>query len=572
MVILPVMAVTSCTDLSEQAYDRIDRTNVIQTAEDIRAVAMSPFGHAFWSVTRLPRLQENTADHWVTYTRCGSLWYEGGLFVRFHRHDWTQDDNDIHSAWNSFWIGISQINEALDLLEEVNPEAYGMTQDEYNTLIAGDKALRARYYIMLFDMFRNLPIHTSLIHTERNVETQVSPDRMFEFIEGELLALLDNPYVPVKQSLGGNGTKTMQWNKAGIASLLVRIYLNSEKWTGTARYDKCAEYAQKIIDGEYGPYRFSDKWDAVFDWDNDTSDEVIYAFESSLEHTHSHYMDMTYWWALCGDVNSKYFLSTVDGDPNMQYALAPGLDNDGNELSYDLGKPVRKFQKYPNDVRLKLYKNLPTGGREGMFLFGNIPNLKEGGNLRQGYGTSSESPLYIRDQAGFFYSETGISIDDKRSGVEYADMNSGWRQVKYPFYGDDFKDRRYASDFAEIRLAEIYYSLAECKLRAGDAAAAADLVNEVRSRYYPEEDWADYLYKGTKAPQGNVELTMNEMLDEWGREFLGEFRRRTDLCRFGRFDEAWWDKPSKGSDIYDIFPISRTALNGNPLLKQNPGY
>ncbi len=32
------------------------------------------------------------------------------------------------------------------------------------------------------------------------------------------------------------------------------------------------------------------------------------------------------------------------------------------------------------------------------------------------------------------------------------------------------------------------------------------------------------------------------MIDEWGIEFLGEGRRRTDLIRWDMFvTEAWWD-------------------------------
>ena len=43
-------------------------------------------------------------------------------------------------------------------------------------------------------------------------------------------------------------------------------------------------------------------------------------------------------------------------------------------------------------------------------------------------------------------------------------------------------------DIPVFRLAEAYYMLAECKLRAGDKAAAASLINTVRERYFPEGD------------------------------------------------------------------------------------
>ena len=65
---------------------------------------------------------------------------------------------------------------------------------------------------------------------------------------------------------------------------------------------------------------------------------------------------------------------------------------------------------------------------------------------------------------------------------------------------------------------------------------------------------------------------MEEMLDEWGREFLLEGRRRTDLIRFGRFGEAWWDKEADTDAHWELYPITRSALNQNKYLKQNPGY
>ena len=51
------------------------------------------------------------------------------------------------------------------------------------------------------------------------------------------------------------------------------------------------------------------------------------------------------------------------------------------------------------------------------------------------------------------------------------------------------------SDYALIRLPEIYYTLAECKFRAGDKEGAAKLLNAVRKRYYPEDKYEEYLYK-----------------------------------------------------------------------------
>jgi hypothetical protein len=88
----------------------------------------------------------------------------------------------------------------------------------------------------------------------------------------------------------------------------------------------------------------------------------------------------------------------------------------------------------------------------------------------------------------------------------------------------------------------------------------------VRARNYPPG--SPSLYN----PDGS-QLTDQEMLDEWGREFLVENRRRTDLIRWGVFSTGtWWDKQPDADNHTDIFPIGQNVLNVSPQLKQNPGY
>lgn len=86
---------------------------------------------------------------------------------------------------------------------------------------------------------------------------------------------------------------------------------------------------------------------------------------------------------------------------------------------------------------------------------------------------------------------------------------------------------------------------------------------------YPAENLKDVLY----TPEGKIRLDEKEMLDEWGREFFAESRRRIDLIRFGKFSSgSWWDKTPDADNHTEIFPIMRSVLNANPALKQNPGY
>jgi len=136
------------------------------------------------------------------------------------------------------------------------------------------------------------------------------------------------------------------------------------------------------------------------------------------------------------------------------------------------------------------------------------------------------------------------------------------RLVKFPWLSMSQNLFQFNSA-TEIRLAEMYYALAEVKFRSGDIAGAARLLDAVRERNFPEDKWAANSYENNLS-----RLTEDEFVDELGREFIGERHRRTDLVRWNRFNDAWWDK-AVDSDDRTVFPIPSQAINANPLLKPN---
>lgn len=286
--------------------------------------------------------------------------------------------------------------------------------------------------------------------------------------------------------------------------------------------------------------------------------------------THWQYDGDSYGWTVPAKAAS-YFDDTKSGvGHNTKYAASPSYDLDGNLYTYELGMPVQNFRKYPGDVRMKLYRNLGDSKREGMFLYGYLEYTdKETGKTKRLQAPEQPYDLYIRDAVGSFQSMAPDKWPSNKSSVLMnGDHNSGWHFVKYPFYSDD-DPNQLESDYTEIRLPEIIYSLAECKLRSGLKNDAAKLLNSVRKRNYPAENYDDVLY----SPEGNVRLDETEMLAEWGREFFAESRRRIDLVRFGKFNSGrWWDKTPDTDNHTAIFPITRTILNSNSILVQNPGY
>lgn len=208
-----------------------------------------------------------------------------------------------------------------------------------------------------------------------------------------------------------------------------------------------------------------------------------------------------------------------------------------------------------------------------MFLYGYLPYENDNGETEYVKSDNGAYTLYIRDQVGIFRDtppenptpSPSNGTPTPESGMAYGDQNSGWCLIKYPIYPSD-DPHKIESDYAMIRLAEIYYYLAEIKYNQGKAAEAARLLNHVRRRYYPEGSSSLY-------PEDGSQLTRQEILDEWGREFIGEGIRRQTLCRFGVYNTGiWWDKEPDSDDHTKWLPLSRSVLGANPKLKQNPGY
>ena len=558
----------SCTDLDETLYDQVGTQNYYNTKMDVIRATFRPFEHAFWSIQSRHVLNELPADQLITPTRDG-WWDDSGKWRRLHYHEWdVEDGGDAQTEWNGCFQGIMQCNYVIEDLSKLSAERFGFSQAEFDNLSSQCRVLRAWFYLRLLDAFRNVPLAVSYSDVSQNTESQVEPKVIYDFIESELKECI--PLLVSKDVLGSNANVQGQWTKAAAASLLVRLYLNSEVYIGEPKYTECAQVAQDILDGKYGQYEVADRWDAAFDWNNETCDEVIFGFPASAGYSYWQYQGDTYWWTT--PARARYYLNdskSKAGDHNTKYAASPSYAPNGTLYNYELGMPIQKFRKYANDVRLKLYRNLGNSKREGMFFFGYLEYRDENGNTKRVKAPEVDYELYIRDAVGKFQ---GLAPDRwltaGSSTLRDGDHNSGWHFAKYPFYSDDDPGQM-ESDYTEIRLPEIIYSLAECKLRAGKKEEAAELLNSVRRRNYPADELQQVLY----APEGNATLNMNEMLDEWGREFFAESRRRIDLIRFGKFcTGTWWDKQPDADDHTKIFPIMRPILNSNHNLVQNPGY
>ncbi len=168
--------------------------------------------------------------------------------------------------------------------------------------------------------------------------------------------------------------------------------------------------------------------------------------------------------------------------------------------------------------------------------------------------------------AGQQYDQNGTALNDRKGNPliftpEVALIETGnnlevtgIRVIKYPI---DYNNGDNAdNDLVVFRYADVLLMKAEALFRTGNAAGALAIVNEVRT---------------ARSASSLGALDLDNLLAERGRELYWEGWRRQDLIRFGKFLDAFQEKPAVSADRL-VFPIPSAALAVNPNLVQNSGY
>jgi len=165
--------------------------------------------------------------------------------------------------------------------------------------------------------------------------------------------------------------------------------------------------------------------------------------------------------------------------------------------------------------------------------------------------------------AGQQKDDSGADITDTRTGLPLkftpdvplsaAATNKGIRAIKYhPAFYDKY---------ILLRFGEVYLNMVEAKVRGGsDASSPTTALQDIN---------ALRTIRGA-APLSAV--TINDILDERGRELYWEGLRRIDLIRFEKFNVAWSEKGPNADSYRVLFSIPQLAVDSNPNIVQNPGY
>ncbi|MBO4999815.1 MAG: RagB/SusD family nutrient uptake outer membrane protein [Bacteroidaceae bacterium] len=390
---------------------------------------------------------------------------------------------------------------------------------EYNAQMTAEvRFLRAMYYYHLMDCFGNIPFMTQ-VSSEK--APQYTREQVYAFIESELNECEPDLAAPMATTYG-------RPDKAAAWMLYARLYLNAEVYTGTPQWNKAAEYAQKIMNSGYKLHtEGNDNWSAyqmLFMGDNGENGAQVEAILPLLQDG----LQTTSW-------GTSLFLmaSTFKADMTL---VGSATNNTTEAWAGNRARPefVAKFFPLNNAPNGTTAEMIEAAGDDRALLWGKdrTLNIEDVSDFAKGFSVTKFTNYY----------STGASA-----------------------HNSQFPD----TDFFLMRAAEAWLTYAEATARANGGTVTAEgkqAIDDIRNR-------ANTQIKSS--------YTLDDILDEWAREFFYEGRRRIDLIRYNRFggnsDYQWQWKGGTMNGVnfskdLNVFAIPDTELNTNPNLKQNAGY
>jgi hypothetical protein len=516
-ILAGILLLSACTKTDVPVEDQLTPQNFPATDQQF-ILASGPayisfrgtFCTAYW------QLQTLSTDEAILPGRAGG-WYDGGRYQQMHYHSWTPDNPIVGDSWTWGFTTISTCNRILALFDA--------SQDSpvKRSTAAGIRLLRALMFYYMMDAFGNIPMPVTFGDSVKPV--QRSRTEAFSLIESEIKATLPDL---------SRATDVSQYGRPNLYTayaLLAKLYLNAEVYTGTPRYNDAVAACDTII--QSGKYQLAADYVKMFYPDNGPqTPEFIFAI--------------------------PYDHAAAQGEQYSWYSLHPALQQKYG-LAYRLSNPVSTIPSFyayfddPNDVRTSVW----LAGKQFDFA-GNpiIINTTKVGLDNSYTGADGSSPVAY--QLDFTPDVTLRDVAKFEAGGDELAKAKGIRNNKY--YPDvTATDRNQSNDVPVFRLADVLLMKAEAILRGAAPTyntTALSLVNELRT---------------TRKAAPMINLTLDDMLKERARELNWENTRRTDLIRFGKYEDAWGYKTDADRNKR-IFPIPAAERVLNPGLQQNAGY
>ena len=191
-------------------------------------------------------------------------WNDGNLHT-LHKMTWDSSNEFIAAMYYRVYTEIAFCNEFLRNVTDAKLAENNITGDnlaQAKLMRTEARFLRAQSYYHAIDMFGNVPfVDETYVPGSLTPPQRIERKALFNFIESELLAVAGELKDP-KTNEYGRADKAAAW------SLLAKLYLNAEVYTGTQRNTDCITYCNKVIAAGYS---LKPKYDELFLADNNIS-------------------------------------------------------------------------------------------------------------------------------------------------------------------------------------------------------------------------------------------------------------------------------------------------------------
>lgn len=469
----------------------------------------------FFTTTRaLWNVQEITTDEAI----CG--WGDVGI-SDLNTQTWSSSNPFLTALYQRLGLSITYANEFIKYTN-------GNSDSKVAQYNAEARFLRALAYYWHMDLFGNPPFTTEADGVGAFYPKQLDPDvnvaraKLFKYIVSELLS--------IESKLGEPGFSYPQADQAACWMLLSRLYLNAEVYTGTAKWDSCKIYTDKVIGS--GKYSLATNYRQNFSADNDGY----------------HNPEMIFAWAQDG-INTQGFVGTtfiIESSSDAIYLRAEDFHGLTNNTNWNGNRARKQFMNVLVDT-IATYGNNPVPWETDPF-----------------FAQCKDKRVYLRVKKSPDIPSASSSGDYGIGVYKFTAKKADGSQA------ENYSDTYASTDFPIFRYADALLMRAEASYNLGDLAGAAEDVNTVRRRAYGDNS----------GDITTADLNDQFLLNERGKEFYYEAQRRTDLIRFGQFTNGTYTWQWKGgafngiqtSSHMDIFPIPGAEVSANPNIKQNPGY
>lgn len=523
-------AITSCTDLDVDVKSQY--TDYPNSEIAIEAKTSDVY-YAFRGVLgrRYNEAMTLSSDEGTGVSFDGD-YYDSGNYAHPTLHDFKPDDPCI-GFWYDLAGGITKCSRII--IDLGGKDAY---------TAAPIRAVRAFYHFILMDSYGDVPILDYPVEDSVAIERSPRAD-VARWIENELLEVRDNLSTEVSEATYGRPTRWM------AQALLAKLYINwnvytkdvtNASWSATATNEKlndCIAVCDDIIAS--GLFNLSDDYLTRF---YPTNGAHIKDFIYAMPYSASNREGMTY----------SRFRTWRKGDTDGD--KGPGLY--GYAVTKSVGGNIAVTPEFANLFSLEGDRRNDAIHKGP--LFQHNPSTYE----------ITTTPYKYKGEQVVLTKAIELKVVDEtlNTGNTVAGWSQGYRFNKFIMDPDVFslQDRNQDNDIPIFRYADIILTKCEAILRGANATNgdnAMSLFNQIRT--------------SVNAPKIASNPTLNDIIDERGREFFDENWRRNDLIRFGKFEDDWGFKhqinPSAKTDYNKrIFPVPTGILNENTNWAQNKGY